>query len=650
MGDAFNIGTSGLLALQRAISTTGHNITNSGNATYSRQSADFRTQTPQVIGGLFIGSGVYTSAITRSADELVNQQLRSSIATFSQLESYGAQASQIDLLLADQSSSLSTGLQNFFSGLQQVNETPDYLPSRELFLNQLQTLVSQFDSLYQQVQVQKQSVNQQLSSAVNEINTLSLNLADVNARIITTQGNAPDLLDERDRLLNELSAYVSVTPIQQTDGTINVAIGSGQMIVVGTGAIPLAASPSANDPFSTDISLNLNGNNIDITGSISGGVLGGLLSFNNEILVNAQNTLGQISLGMASTMNAQHQLGMDLNNNLGQPLFSDFNAATLQAQRSLASTNNTGNAVFNVAISNTNNLTSADYVLSVAGGPSFTLTNLTTNTTTAIAGFPATVDGFTINLASGAAVAGDSFKIIPTRNAASDLAVNITDASQVAVAAPIRTSINTANLGDGQITAGTVVSTATADFTTTPGQLTPPLRLEFLSATSYQVVNATTSAVIEGPIVYNPAVSNNLFPTPGAYDPGYRVSISGAPQTGDSFNIAYNSGGVADNRNGLLLADIQTNKTMEGSTASFQDVYAGLISDVGTKTHQADLNRQASQILLDNVQARRDSISGVNLDEEAAKLLQYEQAYQAASQVIATASRLFDIIFDSIGR
>ena len=196
MGDAFNIGTSGLLALQRAISTTGHNITNAGNATYSRQSADFRTQTPQVIGGLFIGSGVYTSAITRSADELINQQLRSSIATFSQLESYGAQASQIDLLLADKSSSLSTGLQNFFSGLQQVNETPDYLPSRELFLNQLQTLVSQFDSLYQQVQVQKQSVNQQLSSAVNEINTLSLNLADVNARIITTQGNAPDLLDE----------------------------------------------------------------------------------------------------------------------------------------------------------------------------------------------------------------------------------------------------------------------------------------------------------------------------------------------------------------------------------------------------------------------------------------------------------------------
>ena len=210
------------------------------------------------------------------------------------------------------------------------------------------------------------------------------------------------------------------------------------------------------------------------------------------------------------------------------------------------------------------------------------------------------------------------------------------------MASPVRTDALLANTGSGQISAGVVVDTTTPEFTTTAGQLTPPLRIEFLSASSYQVVNSTTSAVIEGPIAFTPGNTNTVFPTPGSYDPGYRIDLSGSPAAGDVFTVDYNTGGVGDNRNALLLAGIQNAKILNNGATSLQGNYSALIANVGSKTHQADIGQEAGKVLLAQAQDRRDSISAVNLDEEAANLLRFEQAYQAAAQIVSIARSVFN--------
>lgn len=650
MADVLNIATTGLLAIQKALSTTGHNIANVNTEGYSRQRVDFATQKPQTLGGFSIGSGVAIADIDRISDELINQQLRNAYSTNDEMRTYFTQASQIDGILAEPGTSVSSALQNFYSALSESNDSPNYMPLRNSFISQSELLVSRFHALDSYFRDQQAQVNFQMSNTVGDINAIAEGIADINRQLLNSAGGGADLFDQRDNLLNELAKHVNVITYEQADGTVNVSVGNGQSLVVSDGALKLSAARSSSDPTQFDLFLNVNNNQIKITENIHGGSLGGLLKFQNEILTPAINSLGQMSLALADGFNQQHRLGMDLNGNLGGDFFSDFNATSQQLARVAADSNNTGTAQLALNITDVNQITSSNYLVSVTGGSNYSVTRLSDNTTTNYASLPQTIDGFTLSINSGAVAVGDSFLLTPTRNASQDLKLNINDPNQIALAAPIRTQAYTSNTGTAKITDGMVVDTSTSDFTTTPGQLTPPIRVEFLSSTSYQLVNASNAAVIEGPITYDPSVNNPIFPTPGAYDPGYRVSLSGAANTGDRFDIEYNTGGVSDNRNGLMLTGLQNRKLLNNGSSSTQDVYASLISDVGAKTHQSKINSEAAESLLGNAQSRRDGISGVNLDEEAALLLKYEQAYQAASRVITIANRMFSILFDSVGR
>lgn len=657
-----NVGISGLSAAQMGFQTTSHNIANASTDGYSRQSIVQTTNTPLSFGSGFLGQGTNVQTVQRVYSQFLSNQVLSAQTTASEMSSYLEQISQIDNMVGDSSAGLTPALASFFKGVQEAAANPSSISSRQSMLSSAQSLVSQFNALDERLTSIRSGLNTQISSEVTTINAYAAKIADINNNIIaanaTGSGQPPnDLLDQRDQIVAELNKVIRVQTVTQSDGSYSVFIGNGQPLVVGTQSSKLLATPSTDNPEQMTIAMqsSSNGGSIILPDSlISGGTLGGLVSFRSQTLDAVQNGIGRIALTLAKNVNDQHALGMDLDGKLGGKVFNLTN--TVGAP--LANTNNLGNGAPSFQISNYAQLSTSDYRLSYTGS-SYTLTRLSDNTVTDVGNGPTltTVDGLTINTSVGTPTANDSWLIQPTRNAAKNISMALTDARSVALAAPIKTSKALTNTGSGSVDAGVMVSTTTpataASAFATQGVLTPPVLIKFDNpATTYTVYdnsNPSSPTALEGPITFT--AGSDVFPTPSGLDYGYRIKISGTPASGDQFTVDYNSNGISDNRNAVLLGALQTSNTMESTasapntgTASYQGAYSQLVSFVGSKTNEVTVIGDAQTKLVEQATATVQSLSGVNMDEEAANLLRYQQAYQASSKIISIASKLFDDI------
>lgn len=652
-GDLFSIGTSGLLAFQRALGTVSHNIANANTEGYSRQSADLVSKPPQANGDGFIGTGVEVGTIRRSYDAFVESSLRSSTSATAEFEAFHALASQLDNVVANSDTGINASLQRFFDSVQDVADTPASPSTRQVMLSEGEQLTTQFNELASWIEGIRGQVNNELQNGVNQINQYSSAVAELNEKIVVELGRAGqppnDLLDQRDTLIKQMSEWVSVTTLQQDDGAINVLVGSGQALVVANKATSLTTMQQAGDPKQLDIAVQGNaGVLVPVTSQMSGGRIGGVLNFRDQMLDQASNNLGLVAIGLGSFANEQHRRGMDLDGALGLDF---FNIAQPQV---LTVAGNPANVA--VAFDDVTQLSNADYKLRFNAG-TWELSNSLTGQTIPMTGSGTTADpfvaeGMSIEV-SGAPVNGDTYLLRPTRNGALEMQMLLANSRQIAAAAPVRSVANTNNTGTGDISAGVVTDIDNPVFQTTPDQLTPPVLMRFTSSTSYDLydnTNTVTPVLLEAGIAYDPATGGELFPTPGGLDHGYRMRITGAPVAGDEFSTEYNTGGIGDNRNALLLAGLATEKLLYAGSASVTDSYKKLVADVGTGTKQAEINSLAQQRILDQTRATRESISGVNLDEEAANLVRYQQAYQAAAQVIATAGSLFDTLLSAVRR
>ena len=645
-GSIFGIGLSGLNAAQAGLLVTGHNITNAATDGFHRQEAVQGTQLPQETGAGFFGKGVTIETVRRVYGQFLENALLQAQTQSAYLAAYGTQIRQIDNLLADPVSGLSPALQDFFASVQDVASNPASIPSRQQLLSQGASLVARFETFSARVTEMRSGVNQEISNTVGEINSIASNVARLNLQIVqlTTDDNrqANDLLDARDALLSDLNKLVRTSVVQQSDGSINVFIGTGQTLVLGTQTYALAAGPSSTDPQDYGVFYLQGATRVPLNpASLQGGALSGLFTFRSETLDTAQNQLGRVGVVLAQTFNDQHRLGMDLNGVLGQDFFA------VPSANVVANLNNSGTALIAAANTDVGALTASDYRLQLNAG-TWTLTRLTDGLQSSFAAFPQTVDGVTISLSSGAAADGDSFLIQPTRNGARGIAVVLSDTARVAAAAPVRSAADLANIGKATISAGVVTDTTNAAFATS-GALTPPVLIQFTSATTYSVfdnTNPAAPALLEAGVAYDPAASNDVFPTPGALDYGYRIQLTGAAVIGDRFTVGYNTSGVADNRNALLLAGLQTRNTVSNGTANYQSAYSQLVAAVGNRAREIEVQAKGQDVIVEQTRAAQQSVSGVNLDEEAANLIRYQQAYQASGRVLQVASTLFDTILE----
>lgn len=661
MADPLSIGISGLSVTQKALATAGNNITNANTPGYSRQRVNLAPQPQQYVGVGYIGSGVKVEGVQRIVDQFYVSQLQSDTATFNELDMSATQMSQLDSLLADESTGLSPSLQQLFSDMQQASQDPSSIPVRQVVLSDLGGLAQRFNALYGQLQSQSQSVNQRFDDLTSQVTSLAQNIAKLNQSIVDqggSTGSPPNsLLDQRDDLLRQLSEVVGVKTVTQNDGMVNVFVGSGQPLVIGTRSNILTTAPSTTDPSQKTIQISAGGASQDITQYISGGKLGGLATFQRSTLNNSYNALGRIAISVADAMNQQQLRGVDLNGNTGTNLFTNINSASAMSARVLPSSNNTGTDQPALAIVDPSALTTSDYQLKFTSATAYTLTRLSdgviTNGTLAPAQttIPATgsIDGFQVQVsATPTFAAGDTFAIQPTRLGALAIDVAVQTPQQLAFAQPIRTATNTANQGGGTISQGVMVPeygavTPGASFNVT-NPLTQPILIRFTSATAYQILDNSNPAApvpfatpLTGTIT---AGQNNVVQINDATGaPVYQLTIAGTPVSGDQFSVGLNNGGSSDNRNALAFSNLNLTKTI--GSLSFSEAYGQMVSDVGATTAAVKNNRDAANTLLAQSQSNRDSVSGVNLDEEAANLIKFQQAYQASAQVITIARSLF---------
>lgn len=638
MADLLNIGTTALNSLQQAIATTGNNISNVNTEGYSRQRVNFATLPSQFLGGNFVGSGVTITSIERAYDDFLTSELRDRTSSFAQFETLQALTGQLDNLLADPAIGLSSAVDSFFGAVQDVANNPGALAERQVLIGEAQTLADRFAYLGERLQTLDNEINARLSTTVGEVNALAAGIADLNTRIVSAtnggSGAQPnDLLDARDELVRELSEKIGITTVAQSDGSINVQIGSGQPLVVSGTTIALSAASSPDDPTKLIVARQTaSGATDDLSRFVSGGELGALLSFRADGVDATRNQLGVLAVGITETVNAQNRLGLDLDGQLGGNLFAPI------APLASPTTTNAGSGVLTVSFADVSALTADDYRVTYDGAQ-YTITNLSTQASVSGAG-PFTVDG--VNFAfSGSPAAGDSFLVQPTRNSAAFVTLATTDPNAIAAASPLRAPVQLTNGGDSQINGLTVNDT--------PGlPLGGPVTLTFdPDALGVGVPGYVVTGIAGGPLAYNPATESG-GKTFALGDLSF--SVSGQPVDGDALIIENNTNGTGDNRNALALASLQTQGTLYGGFSTYQDAYGGLVADVALQSSRAQTGVNTETILLNQATAARDNLAGVNLDEEAADLIRYQQAYQAAAQIISVAEQLFQSLLNATGR
>jgi flagellar hook-associated protein 1 FlgK len=658
--DLFAIGLSGLNAAQWGLTTTGENISNASTPGYSIETPVYSESGGTYTGSGYLPMGVSTDTVQRQYSQYLSTELNNAQSSSNSLSTYSALISELNNLVGSPTTGIASAITGFFTGLQGVANSASSIPARQTAISDAQSLATQINQAGQQYDSMRSSINTQLSDAVTQINTYTAQIAALNTQIsqVSSQGQPPNqLLDQRDEAVANLSQMIGVSVVQD-NGSYSVFMSNGQPLVLSGNSFNLGTATSSSDPSELSVQyLGQAGLKVPPTPqtlsdtAVTGGTLGGLLQFRSQTLDPAEAQLGAIATSFAAQVNAQNELGITSNGNAGGPLF------TVGSPTVYANSRNTGNATLGVSFADPTQPPTGNYTLSYDGS----VYTLTDNETGGIVGSASNlsqpIDGMQFS-ATGTMQAGDSFSIEPTRGALDNFALTTSSGSAIAAAAPVLASASSSNTGTATITQGTVSAGYTAPsfastitYTAGTGLTGFPANSVVTVAgtppTSY-TINSTTDAVPYSPgsgatlTITSPA--DPTQPTTDADMNNVTVTISGAPADGDTFSIGPNTGAANDGRNAQLLSNLTTAKVMSGGNSTLTDAYASYVNDIGNQTVQIQTAATGQSTLVTQITAAQQSVSGVNINEEAANLLQYQQLYQANSKVIQTAQTLFQTL------
>ena len=635
MADLLRLGAGSLQNWQSALNTTGHNIANANTEGYSRQTVELGTSRALRFGFGYVGQGAEIVSIERASNSFVTSQVRNFTSSASQYETFVQFSSRVDDILANSQNSLSVSMERFFNAASDVAASPSTLPERQALIGEGDNLVARQQSFNALLQDLNSEINSAIGLRVTEINGIASSISGINQLILNTNnsgGTPNDLLDQRDRLVEKLSSKISTSVVEQNDGSFNVLIGKGQALVIG--AVPTELEVRFNQFDSSRLEIGIKGLiGNDSSQFVKGGELQGLLDFRSRVLNPAQTQLGVLALGIGETINAQHKVGVDLNGVLGGNIFAPI--AISVAPEGF----NAGTSGPVVTLTDASEVRASDYSLDY-NGTQWQLTRLSDSTSVSGAG-PLVLDGMSVDVSAGVPVSGDSFRINPGHDAAVNFAMAISDPRKIAAASPVIADTPLANVGIGILTDLKVAANNTLP-------LAAPISLTFnANAGGAGIPGFDVVGGPGGSILYDPATDGAgkafTFATQGV-----SFTLANTPQPGDSFTITNNTGAFGDNRNIVQIGELQYASTLNGGKNSYQEFYGGLVAQVGVISNQAGSNLTIENSLLNQATDYRDSISGVNLDEEAANLLRYQQAYQASAQMIKIADQLFQTLINSI--
>ena len=627
-----NNAASGLLAFQRAISTTSHNIANARTEGYSRQRAELQARPPDSRGkDDSPGNGVGVFAIERQHDRFAAAAALAGTSAHARESTHRDLAGRIDSLLASESLGLSPALSGFYTSLEDAASDPGSPAAREAVMAGADALAGRFGALQKELDATRREVSERITFELDSLNDLVKGVAELNERIVASNGRgrtsgANDLLDQRDVLVTQIGEHIDVTPLLQSDGALDLLVGNGTALVLGQNAHELRAVPDATAPARQRLEIDTGGGRRQRVGSEPvGGSIGGLIDFATQTLEPVRHRLGRIALVTADILNAQHASGLDANGELGGAWFATAEPETL------SSTSNSGNASVTATVTDTSALQASDYLLRW-NGAEFDITRQSDGTRTSSPS-PAVIDGIEITLGGSPAV-NDTFLVSATGQAAGQFETLLTRPDQLALAGAMVAAADPSNTGDARAAQPRVLDKDDP-------ALLDPVDLVFTSDTTFDVVDRNSGTPLASGLSY-------VADAPIAFN-GWSMTIDGTPRQGDVQYVDANVNGSGDNGNALALVALQEAPSIGGTTTASED-NAELVSFIGGRTRTLMVRSDALATLRDDAIGRAESVSGVNLDEEAIELTRYEQAYQAAAQAVAVADTLFQSILGAVRR
>lgn len=632
---ALNIGANALTANMSALQVIGHNIANVNTEGYSRQIVQPEIAGYQKLGGLFYGKGVTIESVERAHDEFLTKEARQTASIAAADATRLTQMQRLESLFPIGEDGLGSAINDMLNAWQDVSSSPSDLSARVVAISRGEDLAARFRDTAAQMDSLSSSSRQQAVSTVENINRLTSQIAELNQRILETQGSAGtpnDLLDQRDQLLKDLSQHVQISTVQADDGMINVFVGGSQPLVLGRMTNTLEVTRDDMDASISHITFNQSGYSIDVKDSSLGGELGGLMVFLNNDLRDISNELGRMALAISEAMNAQHQLGVDLQGNPG----SDFFVAPTEAT-GYPSSANTGDGVVTADVVDATALKASDYLVTYDGS-GVTIRRMSDNTTSSFAGLPAEFDGLNFDLPSGTPNAGDTFLIRPYESVARNLQVAISAPDQLAVASPVQITPAATNNGGIGIESLYPVSASP--------NLTDTVTITFQADGSFEVTGLGPDN--PPPDNFGPPDTYNYTPGQPIVFNGWSLTLRGSPAAGDSFDITAASPTLSSQNGGNAEAMLALRDLATFDGVSLSEGYSSLISNLGTKVQGAQFSANYSSGIATSAEAARSSVAGVNLDEEAARLLQFQQAYQAAAKYMQMAQTNFDTLLQSL--
>ena len=652
MANLMGIGTRAMFANYAALQVTGNNIANANTQGYSRQEAQLATAKGQYTGAGFFGQGVNVTTVARSYDRFLTNQAAATNSIASADQARMTQLTQLETVLPLGEAGLGHAARQMLDAFVDVANNPQDASARQVVIARSQELAARFKTAGEQMSTLQAGVSQDMKSSIASVNALATQVADLNKQIsaLKGSGHAPnDLLDERDLLISEISSYINVTTIQADDNSVGLFIGGGMSLVLGSTANVLRGTPDMYDPAKTQLALQEGGvDRLIPQESITGGTIAGLVRFQNDDLTAARNLLGQMAVAISGAVNQQQALGLDARQpaSAGSPMFS------VGAPRSLSASANGGDAVFGLAVSDFTHVQASDYELRFDGSD-YSLTRLSDGG--AVTGSPFSpaalaagvqVEGLTLQLNSGTAVSGDRFLLQAAGPAAVDMRSVLADPRGLAAASAVTGSFAVTNTGTATTASLGLVDPAAYDSTLTA-------RLTFTSDTgdySYDMVDASNAVVSSGTGTWTAGTPITLN--------GFSLQLNGVPSSGDSIDVAPTTAPAANNGNAVAFVALGGSPFVGAQTLgsgtlvpglNITDAYASALSEIGVRVQSAKSASGISSAIATTAETARVNKAGVNLDEEAARLIQFQQSYQAAAKMLQVARDVFDTLLRTTG-
>lgn len=636
--DLLNIARSGVVAAQGQLGVTSNNIANVNTTGYNRQVANQVADQSYNLGGNYYGTGSYVNDVKRIYNEYAARELRISQTSLSHAETMNGKLSGLDELFSQVGNSITTSLNDLYENLNSLADLPNDTGIRQSVLTTAEQLTYSFNQMDGYLSNQSSQVNDEIGSVTKRINEISQEMANINVELMKNGNTDPQLLDKQDALIDELSQYAEVNVVPLDNGARSIMFGSSFMLVSGEVAMKLGTVNG--DPYPTDVDLTytLGGSTLKVDPSKIGGQLGALFEYREDVLQPASQQLGLMALGVSDAFNKAQSQGFDLEGNLGASMFTEINDPSFASSRVAAFNNNSGSAVLSVSLDDIGQLTGESYELKYTNAGDYQLTNLQTGSSTNLTlngGVLEGADGFSINIDTGAMAVGDRFEIRPTGGAAGKIDVLLAEPESLAAAGP-RITADSANSGSTSISLQAINRSA-AGFPTTNSPITVTIDSSVATPT-YEVFDANGNSLGTGTATGSP---------PQITTNGFTFQLDSTSGATDSFTFDL-SFATGDGANAVKMSQLSNANIMSNGTETLSDIYESNKLNIGSLTKASDVRMASAQSIHDQAYNRVQSESGVNLDEEAANLMKFQQAYQASARVMTTANTIFDTLFNAV--